>query len=234
MKLQTLFLFSVAAIAAVLAVPSGAADPAIDAGLVAVQSRDLDQLYLRPNADVAGYRKILVDPARVAFRNDFNKNKQDSLGVTHRFTADDVQRISDETAAGLQSSVADAFKSRGYEIAAAAGPGVMRLSPSVTELYINADQTLAPGTTRAYTKEAGEATLVLEARDAVSGTLLGRVVDHRITPENSKGSQLTDLRQTGSVTNNFWFDSTFRRWATACADAFESSNPAKVGLDTHR
>lgn len=232
MKLQAFLVLSMAALGAAVATPSGAANPATDAGLVAVQARDLDQLYLRPNADLAAYRKVLVDPAVIKFRSDWNKNSQDSKGFTRRFTADEAQRIGDETASGLQSSVVEAFKARGYEIATAPGPGVLRLSPSLTDLYVNADETLAPGTTKMFTKDAGEATLVLEARDAVSGTLLGRVVDRRTVPENTKGTQVMDVRRTGSVTNGFWFDTTFRRWATACADAFEASKTAKVGYET--
>jgi len=29
-----------------------------------VQSRNLDELYLRPNADLAAYRKVLIEPVR--------------------------------------------------------------------------------------------------------------------------------------------------------------------------
>ena len=129
----------------------------------------------------------------------------------------------------MQSAVAEAFKARGYEIAAAPGPGVLRLSPTITELYVNAAENLATGgTTKSFTKDAGEATLILEARDSVSGTLLGRVVDHR-TARDSKGTQIGDVRRTTSVSNNFWFDATFRRWATTCAKAFEASKPSKIG-----
>jgi hypothetical protein len=29
-----------------------------------VQSRNLDKFYVRPNADLAGYRKVMIDPVR--------------------------------------------------------------------------------------------------------------------------------------------------------------------------
>lgn len=234
MKPQLLFVLSMAALGAAVMAPSQAANLATAEGLVAVQSRNLDQFYVLPNADLAGYRKVVIDPAKITFHKDWNTDSVDPHGVARRLRPDDVRRIADEMASGLQTSVAEAFKARGYEIAAAPGPGVLRLAPSVVDLYVNADETLAPGTTKAFTKDAGEATLVLEARDAVSGTLLGRIVDHRIIPENSKGTQISDLRRTGSVSNSFWFDITFQRWATACIDAFEASKPAKIGFETHR
>ena len=65
--------------------------------------------------------------------------------------------------------------------------------------------------------------LVLEARDSVSGTLLGRVVDHRTAREGTKGTQLSDVRRTTTVSNNFWFDTAFRRWAATCVKEFETA-----------
>ena len=124
----------------------------------------------------------------------------------------------------MQSAVAEAFRARGYEVAAAPGPGVLRLSPSVTDLYVNAAENVATGgTTKSFTKDAGEAKLVLEARDSVSGTLLGRVVDHRTAREGTKGTQLSDVRRTTTVSNNFWFDTAFRRWAATCVKEFETA-----------
>lgn len=223
MKLQTLFVLSIATLGVAVTTPSQAASPATNEGLMAVQSRDLDELYLRPNADLVAYRKIVIDPVQVTFRKDWNKEFVDPHGSMRRLLQDDVRRIADETASTLQSAIAEAFKARGYEIATAPGPGVLRLSPSITDLYVNAAENLATGgTTKSFTKDAGEATLILEARDSVSGTLLGRVVDHR-TARESKGTQIGDVRRTTTVSNNFWFDATFRRWAAASAKALEAS-----------
>ncbi len=57
MKTQALFVLSVVALGAVLAAPSQAATPATYEGLVAVRSWNRDELYLRPKADLASYRK---------------------------------------------------------------------------------------------------------------------------------------------------------------------------------
>ena len=101
---------------------------------------------------------------------------------------------------------------------------MLRLSPSVTDLYVNAAENVATGgTTKSFTKDAGEATLVLEARDSVSGTLLSRVVDHRTAQEGTKGTQISDVRRTTTVSNNFWFDTAFRRWAATCVKEFETA-----------
>ena len=224
MNLKALLGLCLVASAAAVAVPSHAANPATPEGLVSVRSWNLDELYLRPNADLAMYRKVVIDPAQVAFRSDWNRAFVDPHASVRRLTQDDVRRITDETASTLQSAVAEAFKARGYEVAASPGPGVLRLSPSVTDLYVNAAENLATGgTTKSFTKDAGEATLVLEARDSVSGTLLGRVVDRRTAQEGNKGTQISDVRRTTTVSNNFWFDTAFRRWAATCVKEFETA-----------
>jgi len=221
MKTQALFVLSVVALGAVLAAPSQAAAPATYEGLVAVRSWNLDELYLRPNADLASYRKIVIDPAQVTFRKDWNKDSPDLHGVTRRLREGDAQRLADDTASAMQSALAEAFKARGYEIAAAPGPGVLRLSPSITDLYVNAAEDLSPGTTKSFTKDAGEATLLLEARDASPGMLLGRVVDHR-TARETKGIERRDLIRTTSVSDSFWFETISKRWAADCIKEFEA------------
>ena len=224
MNLQALFVLSTAALSwAAVAAPPPTPIPAIQDGLVAVQSRDLDELYLRPNADLARYRKIMIDPVQVAFRDDWIKNMNTARGATRQIGPDDVWRIADETASSLASIIAEAFKARDYEIAAVPGPGVLRLSPVVTELYVNAPNDLSPGITKSYVRDAGDATMILEVRDAVTGTVLGRVVDHR------KAREIGRLNRANGVTNRFWFDAMLRQWAANCVKEFEAfENPPRA------
>lgn len=221
MNLKIFLVLAAVGIGGAMLPATGQAADGPPAGLVPVRSINLDEFYARPDAGLAGYRKVMIDPVRIAFRSDWNQSEQDYRGKTRRLLPQDVKAITDDMTAGFQSSVAEAFKARGYEIVAAPGPDVLRLTPSATELYVNAPDQTPPGQTRYLTKDAGEATLILEARDSSSGNLLARVVDHRTSPE-SKGTRLGDLRSTTNVTSGFWLDETFRRWATDCAKAFQS------------
>jgi len=217
MNLQALFILCIAALGgAAFSAPCGATNPATYQGLVAVQSRNLDEIYLRSSAELAGYRRIMIDPVQVEFRQDWLKNMAYSRSVTRPIGPDHVRRIAEETASSVENSVADAFRARGYEIAAAPEPGVLRLSPSVTDLYVNAPDRLSPWRTKTFTRDAGEAVLLLEARDAVSGTLLGRVV-HRGTAQ-----EMGRLTRASDVSNRFWFEALFRRWAANCVAEFEA------------
>jgi Protein of unknown function (DUF3313) len=148
---------------------------------------------------LAGYRSVLIEPARVELAERGYKHTQE------------VHRFAGEVAASLESSLADAMRARGFEIATAPGPGVLRLSPAVSELYVNAPEQPTPWRTRTFTRNAGDARLSLEARDAVSGALLARV------DEKAVAEQMGRVALANEVTTRFWFDALFRRWAASRA-----------------
>ena len=217
MNLQALFILSVTVLGgAAFAAPSHSASLAAPDGLVAAQSGHFHEFYVRPDADLAGYRRIMIDPVQVEFRKDWQSDMNYPRNVTRSISEDETRRIAGETASGLEGIVAEVFRVRGYEIAAAREPGVLRLSLTVTDLYVNAPDARTTVLTRTFIREAGGATLHLEARDAASGTVLARGVVHGTTQVNRP------LTLANSVSNRFWFEGLFTRWATGCADEFEA------------
>jgi hypothetical protein len=191
------------------------AAPADHDGLVAVQSRNLDHLYLRPDVDMARYQKVLIDPVTVEYSKDWLSNVNDPRHVA-RVRPEDARRIADETTANLGGILAAELKARGYEIVTAPGPGVLRLAPHVTDLYVNAPDIFPPGRTRSFSRDAGEATVTLEARDASNGTLLAVVSDH------ATAQDMLRLSRADNVSNSFWFDGMFRRFAANGVDAIKN------------
>ena len=216
MKTQTFSVLFIAALAGTaFAAPSSAATPTPSDGLVQVSTRSLDEFYVRPKADLAGYRRILVDPPRAELQKDWLRRMNATRGVAHWLVPEDAQRITDEAAGAMQSAVARAFTAQGYETVTEPGPGVLRLSPTVTDLFVNAPDVPAPGIQIGIVyNEAGSATLRLEARDAVTGTLVGQVVDRDTAREVGRFDRAT------SVSNLFWFEAMFRQWAANCAKEF--------------
>src|SRR5438046_8415162 len=191
------------------AAPPPGATQARQEGLVAVHSRNLDGLYLRPNADLSGYRRVLIDPVSVEFRSDWltQRHAYNRIQAPSVYPYVDGERLAKETAASLDSSLAAAFKARGYEIAAAPEPGVLRVSARVSELFINAPDRLSPWITRNFVRDAGQATLSLEARDAVSEGVLARVVHRGIAREVAR------INLAGDTSNRMWLDTMLWRWA---------------------
>jgi len=124
---------------------------------------------------------------------------------------ENAKRIAYEIATDAQANIADAFKARGYQIVSAPGPGVLRLSPAVADLYVNAPDRLSSFRTKAFTREAGQAVFLLDVHDSVSGTLLGRIAHYGIADQMGRFMRAND------VSNRFWFDALSRRWAQSCA-----------------
>jgi hypothetical protein len=217
MNRQTLFVLSMLVLTtAVVAVPAGTVSAATQEGLESVLSPKLDDVYLRPNANLAGYRQVMVEPAQVAFRKNWLKDINSTRDLSRWLVPEDAQRILDEAASSMRSTVADTFKEAGYQIAVAPGPGVLRVSPRVADLDVFAPDVEGASPQRLFTKlTAGEATLILELRDSVSGNLLGRVVDRRTAREVGRFNRAT------SVSNLMWFDVMFRQWATNCIAEIE-------------
>ena len=178
-------------------------------GLVAVHSRNLDELYLRPDVNLAEYRKVMIDPVRVGIHKDWLQ--YGAYQAVRPVGEENAKRIAYEIATDAQANIADAFKARGYQIVSAPGPGVLRLSPAVADLYVNAPDRLSSFRTKAFTREAGQAVFLLDVHDSVSGTLLGRIAHHGIADQMGRFMRAND------VSNRFWFDALSRRWAQSCA-----------------
>ena len=221
MKLKAYLVVIMAALggATALAAPYETTAPASYDGLVAVQTRNLDKLYVRPNADLARYQAVMIDPVTVEFSKDWNRSVNDPRYTT-RIRPEDAQRIADQTTGSVGDILAAALTQRGYQIVTAPGPGVLRLSPHVTDLYVNAPDVFPPGVTRSFARDAGEATVTLEARDATNGTLVAVISDHATAQDMLRLSRATD------VSNAFWFEGMFKRFAANGIDVLK--NPPRT------
>jgi hypothetical protein len=217
MGLRTLlWIVAVAVVAGAATTP--AAQPAAGDGLAKVPCKALDEVYVRPGADLAVYRKAQLAPGRVEFERGWLKRMNETRDVTRWLTQDDAQRIAGDATVRLDAAVAAAFAAQGYEVVTAPGPGTLRLSPYVTELFVNAPDVPAPGIQRAYTwSDAGTATVHLDVHDAQSGSLLARVVDR------STATEVGRLDRATSVSNLFWFETMFRRSMANAATAIRTA-----------
>jgi len=178
-------------------------------GLVAVSSGRVDHLYVRPGKELAGYRKVLLDPVAVELNNDWVKQRH---GSNYRIQPTyprykDADEVARETATAVSTSLAKAFRAAGFEIVEAPGTEVMRVSAKVADLFINAPDIVSPGYTRNATRDAGDAYLALDARDSASGKALARIQHHAIARETPRGNVASD------PANTLWMETWFQRWA---------------------
>jgi hypothetical protein len=194
------------------AISQAADPPATWDGLVLVKSKALERVYLLPGADFRNYTKVMLDPTEVAFKKDWVRDYNSStMGMTQRLTDQQAQQILDAVRKGMGDIFAKTYTDAGYQVVQAPGPDVLRVRTGVVNLDIAAPDVMTAGRSRVYSQDAGEATLVLEARDSQTGALLGRALDRE-----AAGDSRPYLRN--SVTNVSDFSRMFERWAKASVD----------------
>lgn len=204
--------------------PLAAQDPSTLEGLVKVRSQRADAVYLLPNVDFRSYTKVMLDPTEVAFRRNFVRNYNRSAGLGRRISDEDANDAMERVRTGFGTIFADAYREAGYQIVTEPGADVLRLRTGVLNLYVNAPDQPAAGRVRSYSVEAGEATLVIEARDSMSNALLGRAFDRRLAGENG-------ALMRSSVSNQADFEQMFRYWAQASVrglDRLKASSPVNT------
>ena len=204
-------------------------------GLVKVRSSLFDDVYVRPGASFRDYTRFMIDPPPVAMSENWLHNMNTPpLAILRRTTAQDQEQIVNQASNGFASTFAAAINRAGYEIVSTPGPNVLRLSPSISNLSVNAPASLTNAPlTRVYTVSAGDATLGLDVRDSVTGELLGRVVDHRIAGQ--RGATRSSVQYTSTVTNRFNFGNLFEAWSSGWVQTFDelkAQSPGKTAAAT--
>jgi hypothetical protein len=182
--------------------------------LVQVRSRQLDAVYLLPGTDFRPYTKVMIDPVQVSFRKGWLKDVNSQRGLADQVSQSDAEQIIQAARSGFEKIFADAFTQKGYNVVTSPAPDVLRLTPGVVNLYLNAPDPMGAPGVRSYTVDAGEATLALEVRDSMTGAVLGLAVDRRST--QSFGGMAT------SVSNRFDFGNLFRHWANVCVKGLDT------------
>jgi hypothetical protein len=177
-------------------------------GLVEVQAKKMDAVFLLPGADFRPYTKVMIDPTQVAFHKDWMRSmNQTQRDLSRRVTQEDADRILSAARSNFDDIFGEAFTKAGIDVVTAPGPDVLRVSTAVVNLYVNAPDIPTAGRSYTFTAEAGEATLIIETRDSMTGALMGRVVDRRET----RGT--TGMQMTTSATNVSEFRALFKQWA---------------------
>jgi hypothetical protein len=179
-------------------------------GLVEVDARRIDRAFLLPGADFRPYTKVMLDEPQVAFRQNWLRDvNRGSRSTGGRVTERDADRILESVSAGKIDLFTRAFNDAGFEVVTRAGPDVLRVGTAIVNLVVNAPDTTSAGRTATFTANAGEATLVLEARDSLTNALLARVIDRRET-RGLPG-------RTNRVTNTADFRALANDWARIAA-----------------
>ena len=196
-------------------------------GLTPVHSSNLDEVYVRPNMDARLYAKVLIEAVPVELRDDYISQRHAYNRIQPIYPRyEEAEELVKFVSASVETSLAEAFKARGYQIVSAPEPGALRISAKVTDLFVNAPDRMTPWITRNFTRDAGQAVLSLEARD-MDGTMVA-LIRHRLIARELRRINIAD-----DVANRMWLDTAFRRWAANAAAELAEPRPTQLSLGTH-
>jgi len=213
-----------AAIAAAMqvAAPAAAKPPTNWDGLVQVKAKRLDLVYLQPGADFRGYTKVMLAPTELAFQKDWRRDYNSATrSLSGRVSDRDIQEALTKGVAAANDIFADAWTKAGYTVVSEPGPDVLRVNTGIVNIRVSAPDQRTAGRSYNFAGEAGSATLFVEARDSMTGALLGRAIDQKIAGDNS-----TAWRTSSS--NRADFRAMAERWASASVrgiDELKSLSP---------
>lgn len=204
-----IFTTAIASAMLLVCTDAGAKPPDTWDGLVQTKSKKFDLVYLQPGADFRGYTKVMIDPTEVAFQKNWQRDyNRTNRSLSGRVSDSEVQ---DALAKGVKAATGiftDAWVKGGYSVVDAPGPDVLRVKTGVLNIWVTAPDTQTAGISHTFSEEAGQATLVVEARDSMTGALLGRAIDQKIV-----GDTMVAWRTSSSNRSDFRYQ--VEQWASA-------------------
>ena len=206
MKRRAMLAFGLAALAVTTSAVAKA--PSTWDGLVEVKSKRFQLVYLQPGADFRSYSKVMIDPTEVAFEKNWMREHNSGLRGGGRITERDMQQAISEAVVAAGEIFASAWTKGGYTVVTAPGPDVLRVRTGVMDVRVNAPDKMQAGRTYGFAPEAGSAVLFVEARDSMTGALLGRAVDKRFAGDSGPARRTR-------ISNRGDFRDLVEEWASA-------------------
>jgi len=177
-------------------------------GLVLQPGTRLGAVFVKPDAEIASYTSVMLDPVQVSFARNWDPNRG-GRSQSGRLNANDITAMK----AGLADMFRETFRAElergGYKLVDEVGPDTLRVTAAIVDLFVAAPNTMTAGRSRTYTANTGRMTLVAELRDSVTGEILARVVDAQ------SGRSTGTWMAASSVTNNADARRAIGIWATA-------------------
>ena len=215
-----------AILAAVMFIAGCASEPAVQEGpeaevthdgLHRVDHANFEYAYVDPDADWGRYTKIMPGGAEFEFRA-----VKKTSGTYRARASDDEFYMDEKTRAKFEQEVTEVFdeelsKSKRFTVTDSAGPDVLVIRGGMTDIVSRVPPEYI-GRSEVFLSSVGEATLVLEVVDSMSGEVLFRAADRRAA-ERAGGT--TPVRST-PATNWSEVRRLARTWGSRLREGLDS------------
>jgi hypothetical protein len=185
-------------------------------GLRLVKKDSHGELWVTTNADWNRFTQIKLERATVEFSKNWARDQKNRMG--NRPTEENMDRIKSD----LSELLDEVFRQEltaddGFVMSDASGENVMRITPRIVNLNINAPDRMRDHIGYSLADSKGSMTLELDIHDSVSGTLLAQMVDSRVDPQHGY------MEWANSGTNRRAARFMFIRWAGKLYDLLEEA-----------
>ena len=186
-------------------------------GLVRIDHGRFKNSWADPDIDFSKYNKFIPGKAVFEFRA---VKKSDSATTMRRSNASEFW-ISDKNKEKLIEVVTEVFndeldKSEKFTMTDSAGPDTLILIGALHDIVSRVPPDMM-GRGEIYLSSVGEATLILEARDSLSGETIYRAVDRRAAEQAAGYGTISN-----SVSNMAEVRRMARRWASRLREGLDS------------
>ena len=202
-----------------------AGEPSIDTGpdakmtfdgLAPINNSRFREAWADPDVDLKQYSKMIIGGAEFEFR----AVKKSTGSTSVRRNSSNEFWMDDKTRAKLVETVTAVFAEeltsvKGFTVTEEKGADTLILIGGLHDIVSRVPPDLV-GRGEIYLSSLGEATLVIEARDSLSGETIFRAVDRRAA------ERMGDMINVNSVTTMSEVRRWARRWATRLREGLES------------
>ena len=180
-------------------------------GLHRVDNSKMQLAYVKPDVDLSGYTKIMLDPVSIAYKKEPRGTGR--LRAAHHESNFALTPQQTERMKGLfQESAVNALTSdNGYQIVSQPGPDVLRVRCALIDLVITVPTQEPVGRSRTFAESYGVVTLVVELRDSETGEIFARVADRKEPGSNIGMTEVSRVAVTSDLKRLFKFWSGYLR-----------------------
>jgi hypothetical protein len=182
-------------------------------GLELVERENLDTVYMRPGASLAQYKRVILRHVEVSFDQNWMPFK-DPVMQSNKV---DPNRIARDVEALFQEIAVRELQQHSYEVVTYPDNDVLRVVPSITDLFVKFGGPTTSGDGSALLLDTGHMNIVAELRDSMTNTVLARVIDR--TQVSS-----ADLPVGGSLTGAVAAERIITTWAVALRTALDRAH----------
>ncbi len=185
-------------------------------GLRLVKKDPHAELRVNTNEDWSRFTQIRLERATVEFSKNWARNQKNRAGNWP--TEENMERIKSDLSELLDEVFRQELTAEnGFTMSDTRGENVMRITPRIVDLNINAPDRMRDYIGYSLADSKGSMTLELDIHDSVNGTLLAQMVDSREDPQHGY------MEWANSGTNRRAARFMFIRWAGKLDDLLEEA-----------